>query len=42
MSNVTQLRIDTQILNINKVVCRHIDSLATSTRGVVSQDILSQ
>ncbi|MCW5195908.1 ATP-dependent RecD-like DNA helicase [Bacillus amyloliquefaciens] len=42
MSNVTQLRIDTQILTINKVVCRHIDSLATSTRGVVSQDILSQ
>ncbi|QKY69342.1 ATP-dependent RecD-like DNA helicase [Lentibacillus sp. CBA3610] len=42
MSNITLLRIDSQILNINKVICRHIDSLATSPRGVVSQDILSQ
>jgi energy-coupling factor transporter ATP-binding protein EcfA2 len=42
MSNITILRIDAQILTINKVICRHIDSLATSPRGVVSQDILSQ
>jgi len=41
MSKVTLLRIDKQILNINKVICRHIDSLATSPRGLVSQDILS-
>lgn len=41
-TNETFLRIDAQILNINKVICRHIDSLATSSRGVVSQDILSQ
>ncbi|MCM3584262.1 ATP-dependent RecD-like DNA helicase [Mesobacillus maritimus] len=42
MSNVTLFQIDAQILNINKVICRHIDSLGTSPRGVVSQDILSQ
>ncbi|WP_206813126.1 ATP-dependent DNA helicase [Paradesulfitobacterium ferrireducens] len=42
MSTVTLLRIDAQILTIDKVICRHIDSLGTSPRGVVSQDILSQ
>ena len=42
MSMVTLLRIDEQILNIDKVICRHIDSLSISPRGVVSQDILSQ
>jgi energy-coupling factor transporter ATP-binding protein EcfA2 len=42
MSNITILQIDAQILTINKVICRHIDSLASSPRGVVSQDILSQ
>lgn len=42
MSTVTRLRIDSQILNIDKVICRHIDSLGNSPRGVVSQDILSQ
>jgi energy-coupling factor transporter ATP-binding protein EcfA2 len=36
------LRIDVQILNIDKVICRHIENLAISPRGVVSQDILSQ
>ena len=36
------LRIDEQILNIDKVICRHINSLGTLQRGVVSQDILSQ
>lgn len=38
----TVLRIDTQILNIDKVICRHIDKLSVSTRGEISQDILSQ
>lgn len=36
------LRIDAQILNIDKVICRHLDNISTSPRGVVSQDILSQ
>jgi energy-coupling factor transporter ATP-binding protein EcfA2 len=36
------LGIDRQILNIDKAICRHIDNIATSPRGVVSQDILSQ
>lgn len=42
MSSETLLRIDSQIFNINKVICRHLDNLGTSPRGVVSQDILSQ
>lgn len=42
MSSETIFQIDEQILRIDKVICRHIDSLGTSTRGVVSQDILSQ
>lgn len=40
MSNNTQLRIDKQILDTDKVICRHIDNLASLQRGVVSQDIL--
>src|SRR5450756_3239380 len=36
------LKIDGQISSIDKVICRHIDNIATSPRGVVSQDILSQ
>lgn len=35
-------RIDSQIVNIDKVICRHIDSIGTLERGAVSQDILSQ
>jgi len=35
-------RIDKQITDINNVICRHISNLGTSTRGMVSQDILSQ
>lgn len=42
MSTEILLRIDAQILNIDKVICRHIDNLGTSPRGIVSQDILSQ
>ena len=36
------LQIDKQILNIDKVICRHISNLSNSTRGEISQDILSQ
>lgn len=36
------LRIDRQIKDINKVICRHIDNLDSYERGTVSQDILSQ
>lgn len=42
MSSKIIFEIDEQIFRIDKVICRHIDSLGTSTRGVVSQDILSQ
>lgn len=35
-------RIDSQIMTIDKVICRHVDSLGTLERGVVSQNILSQ
>ena len=42
MHTATTLQIDTQIGNIDRVICRHIDSLVTSPRGIVSQDILSQ
>lgn len=35
-------RIDEQILNIDRVICRHISSAEFSPRGAVSQDILSQ
>ena len=36
------LQIDKQILNIDKVICRHISNLSNSTRGEITQDILSQ
>lgn len=36
------LNIDNQILNINKVICRHIDHADSFPRGVISQDILAQ
>mgnify|MGYP001178196779 CR=1 FL=1 len=42
MSSATPLQIDDQILTIDKAICRHIDSLGTSSRGAVAQDILSQ
>jgi DNA replication protein DnaC len=38
----TLSRIDKQILDIDHVICRHMDNLADSPRGAVSQDILSQ
>lgn len=37
-----QSQIDTNILTINKVICRHIDAIETSERGYVAQDILAQ
>jgi hypothetical protein len=37
-----RIKIDEKILNIDRVICRHIDNLANLPRGVVSQDILSQ
>ena len=40
MDNI--LQIDKQILNTDKVICRHISNLSNSTRGEVSQDILPQ
>lgn len=40
MDNV--LQIDKQILNSDKIICRHINNLCNSTRGEISQDILSQ
>lgn len=42
MLNNSKLLIDEEILNIDKVICRHIDNLAATERGVVSQDILAQ
>ena len=39
MSN-NRRTIDWEIMNINKAICRHIDSLQFFSRGVVSQDIL--
>lgn len=42
MPTVKLSKIDLQIRNIDKVICRHISSIDTSPRGMVSQDILSQ
>ena len=39
MDNI--LQIDKQILEIDKVICRHINNLNGETRGEVSQDILA-
>ena len=35
-------RINEQILKSDKVICRHIDNIGTTSRGEVSQDILAQ
>lgn len=40
--NTAHQNIDNKILVINKAICRHIDSLYISGRGVASQDILVQ
>ena len=36
------LKIDKQILESNKVICRHINAINNTTRGEISQDILAQ
>ncbi|MDK2965460.1 ATP-dependent RecD-like DNA helicase [Lacrimispora sp.] len=36
------LGIDEQVINIDKVICRHIGATDFSSRGAVSQDILAQ
>jgi hypothetical protein len=38
----TTPNIDSQIITIDKAICRHIAELSTSPRGMVSQDILAQ
>ena len=37
-----QPKVDRKILVIDKVICRHIEAIAISSRGAVSQDILAQ
>lgn len=36
------LSIDKKIIDIDKVICRHIGASDFSPRGVVSQDVLAQ
>lgn len=36
------MRIDNQIITIDKVICRHIAAASNDARGIASQDILSQ
>ena len=38
--NATMLKIDEAILESNKIICRQISRLGTSTRGEVSQEVL--
>lgn len=38
----TMSTIDDRILNIDRVICRHIGSADFSPRGAVSQDVLAQ
>ena len=35
-------KIDTEILNVNKVICKNIDKFDDKERGVLSQNVLSQ
>lgn len=42
MPMVPESKIDSQIITIDKVICRHISSFETTPRGMVSQDVLSQ
>ena len=41
-SQETIKKIETELLTVNYAICRHIENLDFSGRGVVSQDILSQ
>lgn len=34
-------KIDLELSNLDNAICRHIDNISRDTRGVVSQDILS-
>ena len=36
------LGIDDRIRAVDKVICRYLDNMEDSTRGAISQDILSQ
>lgn len=38
--DATMLKVDEAILESNKIICRQISRLGTSTRGEVSQEIL--
>lgn len=42
MEAKAMLRIDIEILNINKVICKNIDRFDDSERGLLSQNIISQ
>lgn len=42
MNTSNYLKIDRQILKIDKVICRHISNLSDLPRGQISQDVLSQ
>lgn len=35
-------KIDDSIRNVDSVICRHLDNIDNSSRGVISQDILEQ
>ncbi len=37
----TPLRIDEQIMNSDRAICRHLDSIESTPAGEISQDILS-
>lgn len=34
-------KIDSELYNLDKAICRHIDNISRDSRGVVSQDVLS-
>lgn len=36
-----QSKIDIELCNLDKAICRHIDNISRDSRGVVSQDVLS-
>ena len=38
----SNFKIDDQIIEIDKAICRHIDNLNCSSRGEISQDVLSK
>ena len=34
-------KIDSELYNLDNAICRHIDNISRDSRGMVSQDILS-